>query len=138
MCNIIAVVYPAYISIKAIESPDKKDDTKWLTYWVVFACFTIVEHFSALIVQIIPFYWLIKCIFYIWCFAPITNNGSVFIYYRVIRPYFLKYEKGKYSIIVWDKHLTNPDAFFLVEADDMLGKAMGGARKVVENVIKKD
>lgn len=59
-CNVIAVAYPAYISIKAIESPDTRDDTKWLTYWVVFACFTNIEYFSSLITQIIPFYWLLK------------------------------------------------------------------------------
>lgn len=93
LCNIIAVGYPAYVSIKAVETHDKKDDTKWLTYWCVYGCFSIVEYFSAIITSFIPFYWLIKCIFYVWCFAPIEQNGSIFIYNRVIRPYFLKYEK---------------------------------------------
>jgi receptor expression-enhancing protein 5/6 len=92
LCNVIGVAYPAYISMKAVESKDKTDDTKWLTYWVIFACFSVVEFFSLYITKIIPFYWLLKCVFFIWCMAPIENNGSVVMYTKVIRPYFLKHQ----------------------------------------------
>lgn len=37
---------PAYFSLKALESPSHGDDTQWLTYWVVFGGFQIVEYFS--------------------------------------------------------------------------------------------
>lgn len=33
LCNVIGVAYPAYISMKAVETKEKTDDTKWLTYW---------------------------------------------------------------------------------------------------------
>lgn len=46
--------------MKAIETKEKDDDTKWLTYWVVFAVFTIVEYFSDFIVGWFPVYWLVK------------------------------------------------------------------------------
>ena len=49
-----------YISIKALESVNKDDDTKWLTYWVVFALFSVVEFFSDIIFSWFPFYWLVK------------------------------------------------------------------------------
>ena len=39
-------LYPAYCSIKALESSVKNDDTQWLTYWVVFAFFSVVEYFA--------------------------------------------------------------------------------------------
>lgn len=90
ICNGIGFVYPAYASIVAIESRSKEDDTKWLTYWVVFAAFSTVEFFSDIILNWIPFYWLTKCIFLIWCFIPINNNGSTVIYNRFIRPVFIK------------------------------------------------
>lgn len=46
--------------MKALETPKKEDDTKWLTYWVVFAVFTIVEFFSDYILCWFPVYWLFK------------------------------------------------------------------------------
>jgi len=92
VCNIVGFVYPAYCSMKALESPKKEDDTKWLTYWVVFAIFTIIEYFADFIVSWFPIYWLIKCVFYIWLMAPIEYNGSLILYHRVIRPKFLQYQ----------------------------------------------
>lgn len=92
VCNIIGFVYPAYCSMKALETRNKEDDTKWLTYWVVCAVFTIVEFFSEFIVCWFPVYWLFKCLFYVWLMAPIEYNGSLILYRRIIRPQFLKYE----------------------------------------------
>merc|ERR1712189_120073 len=43
--NLIAFIYPAYKSIKALESNDKDDDSKWLTYWVVYGFFSCMEFF---------------------------------------------------------------------------------------------
>lgn len=63
LCNVISIVYPAYISIKAIESKDKVDDTKWLTYWVLYAVFSTVEFFSVFLYSFIPFYYLLKVIY---------------------------------------------------------------------------
>jgi receptor expression-enhancing protein 5/6 len=60
LCNIIGFLYPAYRSMKALESPNKDDDTKWLTYWVVFALFSIIEYFSNIFIYWFPFYWLFK------------------------------------------------------------------------------
>lgn len=60
MCNTLGFLYPAYVSVHAIESKTKEDDTKWLTYWVVFALFSVFEYFSDLIVRWFPLYWLVK------------------------------------------------------------------------------
>lgn len=55
-------------------------------------CFTsIVEHFSSIMLSWVPFYWLLKCLMLIWLFAPVENNGSLFVYYKFIRPFALKY-----------------------------------------------
>jgi receptor expression-enhancing protein 5/6 len=91
LCNSIGFVYPAYASVKAIESTQKSDDTKWLMYWVVFALFSVAEFFSDIFLNWFPLYWLAKCIFLIWCFVPIANNGTNVIYYKFVRPVFLKH-----------------------------------------------
>lgn len=62
VCNTIGFLYPAYTSMKALESPQKEDDTKWLTYWVVFALFSVVEFFADMVVGWFPLYWLLKVI----------------------------------------------------------------------------
>lgn len=92
LCNFIGFLYPAYASIKAIESKQKDDDTKWLTYWVTYSVFHLVEFFSDIFLFWIPFYWLFKCIFLVWCFAPIEANGSTTLYYRFIRPFILRHQ----------------------------------------------
>ena len=77
LCNLIGFVYPAYCSIKALESVDKEDDTQWLMYWVVFSVFSVLEFFSDILMGWIPFYWLTKCGFLIWCMSP--ANGPELI-----------------------------------------------------------
>lgn len=47
-------------SIKAIESPNKDDDTQWLTYWVVYGIFSIAEFFSDIFLSWFPFYYMMK------------------------------------------------------------------------------
>jgi len=92
LSNLIGFLYPAYASIKAVESSGKEDDTKWLTYWVVFSFITLIEFPAEILLQWFPFYSLIKTVFFVWCFIPIHNNGSIVLYTKVIRPYFLKHE----------------------------------------------
>jgi receptor expression-enhancing protein 5/6 len=92
LANTIGFAYPAYCSIKALESTLKSDDTQWLTYWVVFAAFSIVEYFADFIAGWVPFYWLGKCLFMVWCMAPMEANGSAVIYNRVILPLFKKHQ----------------------------------------------
>lgn len=90
VCNFIGFIYPAYISIKAIESASKDDDTQWLTYWVVFALLNCVEFFSDLIVGWFPIYWLIKCAFMVYLYLPMTR-GAQQLYVRFIRPFVQKH-----------------------------------------------
>lgn len=78
--------------IHALESEGTGDDTKWLTYWVVYAFFGLFEFFSDMILGWFPFYWLAKVAFLVWCFNPITN-GSLVVYERFIRPVFLRNQK---------------------------------------------
>jgi receptor expression-enhancing protein 5/6 len=66
-------------------------DIQWLTYWVVFSAFHVVEYFADFIAGWVPFYWLSKVLFLVWCMAPLESNGSKIIYSSVILPLFRKH-----------------------------------------------
>ncbi|XP_062849764.1 receptor expression-enhancing protein 6-like [Trichomycterus rosablanca] len=99
LCNLIGFVYPAYASVKAIESRNKDDDTQWLTYWVVYGLFSISEFFSDIFLFWFPFYYAGKCVFLLWCMAPVSWNGSQLIYARLVRPFFLQHEAALDSVV---------------------------------------
>lgn len=86
--DFICFVYPAYVSLMAISSPDPADDTQWLTYWVVFAVFSIVESALGFIVVWIPFYFAIKVGFFMWLYHP-KFMGAVLVYKEVITPFVM-------------------------------------------------
>jgi len=88
----VEISYVFMFSIKAIETKDKDDDTKWLTYWVVYALFSLLEFFSDIFLFWIPFYNLSKCIMLLWLMYPSGSNGSVMLYYKFIRPFILRHE----------------------------------------------
>lgn len=81
---LIAVAYPAFMTFLALESPDEDDDKQWLTYWVVFGLFSIVDQFAGFILHFIPFYYFIKMSFLIWLFHPSTQ-GATMVYNNYIR-----------------------------------------------------
>ncbi|XP_049732136.1 receptor expression-enhancing protein 6 [Loxodonta africana] len=99
LCNLIGFVYPAYASIKAIESPNKEDDTLWLTYWVVYGLFGLVEFFSDLLLFWFPFYYVGKCAFLLFCMTPGPWNGAHILYHHVVRPLFLKHRAAVDSVV---------------------------------------
>ena len=84
--DLIGFVYPMYGSIKAIESKDKDDDTLWLSYWLVFCVFKIVEGVADVLISAIPFYFLGKLGFLVWCYNPSTKGARV-VYESVIKPF---------------------------------------------------
>jgi len=93
VCSVICFVYPAYKSFKAVESPQGDDDTQWLTYWIVYSTFNILEYFADIIFFWIPMYNLLKCLFLLWCMWPIPNNGATVVYKKILRPFLLKNEE---------------------------------------------
>lgn len=90
----LGFAYPAYQSVKAVESESKEDDTQWLIYWVVFGVFNIVEFFSDILLSWFPLYFLVKLIFLAWCMAPVSWNGSNTLYHKVIKPFVLRHQKN--------------------------------------------
>jgi len=90
LSNLVGWVFPAYRSFQAIETSDKTDDTQWLTYWTVFGFVALVEFFSNIILYWVPFYYLVKTLFFLWLFLP-QFKGAEVLYTRFLRPVLLQY-----------------------------------------------
>lgn len=87
--NLAAVALPGYYSLKALETPGSRDDTQFLTYWVVYAALSIIEFWSSFILYWIPFYWFFKTIVFLYLGLP-HFNGSQMVYDNVLRPFSVK------------------------------------------------
>ena len=58
--DLLGFVYPAYMSFKSMDANNHKDNTQWLTYWVVFSFISITESVFSFIVAFIPMYYWFK------------------------------------------------------------------------------
>jgi receptor expression-enhancing protein 5/6 len=125
--NIVGVAYPAFMSFVALESEGADDDKMWLTYWVVFGSFNIFDQIVGVILRFIPFYYVLKLAFLIYCFHPSTN-GSLQIYDAVILPY---YQENKSKIDALEKQATDAANKLKNQATDL---AKDGMSKVQEGV----
>nr|VZI37795.1 unnamed protein product [Spirometra erinaceieuropaei] len=113
LANLIGFLYPAYYSIKAIESPAKDDDTN------------LIEFFTDILLFWIPLYAFMKCIFLIFLMLPGPLNGSCMLYNNVIQPLISKYEKRIDDV--------------MDEAGDFAKKATRKAKDaVIDSALKSD
>lgn len=85
LSNLAGFALPGYLSLKALKTRTSTDDTKLLTYWVVFAALQIVEFWSKTILYWIPAYFLFKTLFLLYIALPSTN-GAELIYKSVLAP----------------------------------------------------
>ncbi|KYK54334.1 TB2/DP1/HVA22-related protein [Drechmeria coniospora] len=76
LTNFAGFVLPGYYSLNALFTTSKDDDTQWLTYWVVFAFFTVLESFFN-IVYWFPFYYVFKFVFLLWLSLPMFRGADI-------------------------------------------------------------
>eukprot|EP01084_Bolivina_argentea_P004210 8008_1 len=83
--NLAGFVYPAYMSVGVIErsSSNKNASTQWLTYWVIYALFTVLEVFR----NFLPHFWYsMKLGILVWAMLPQTQ-GAAFIYSNFLKDF---------------------------------------------------
>ncbi|KAK9466855.1 TB2/DP1, HVA22 family-domain-containing protein [Lipomyces arxii] len=85
LANVAGLVVPGYYSLIALESPTPTDDTQYLTYWVVFSFFSVIEFWSRAILYWVPFYWFFKVILFLYLGLP-QFNGAKVVYKAVVKP----------------------------------------------------
>ncbi|KAK1760802.1 TB2/DP1, HVA22 family-domain-containing protein [Echria macrotheca] len=76
LTNVAGFLIPAYYSLGALFTASKEDDTQWLTYWVVFSLFTVIESLIS-VVYWFPFYYTFKFIFLLWLSLPVFRGADI-------------------------------------------------------------
>ncbi|KAI0851601.1 TB2/DP1, HVA22 family-domain-containing protein [Daldinia vernicosa] len=84
LTNFAGFVVPGYYSLAALFSTTKADDTQWLTYWVVFALFSVIES-AVSVVYWFPFYYTFKFVFLLWLSLPVFS-GAQLIFRSFLQP----------------------------------------------------
>ncbi|EPS99672.1 hypothetical protein FOMPIDRAFT_1124144 [Fomitopsis schrenkii] len=96
--NLIGWALPAYLSVKALETPGHQDDIQWLTYWVVFGFFNFIESFALRVVlYYLPWYFAFKSLFIIWLQLP-AFRGAQTLYASLVKPVFVNVHQKTSSI----------------------------------------
>lgn len=74
--DVVGFFYPAYCTLKLIESRSKGDKIQWMTYWLIFGGFSVAESFTPTICYFFPNYFVIKFFFILWLICPVLNVSS--------------------------------------------------------------
>jgi receptor expression-enhancing protein 5/6 len=93
VCDVVGIIYPAYMSYRTVEFKMVDAEKQWLSYWIIFGFVRLLDDTTDFLYQWIPFYYLFKLIFIVWLFYP-TTQGASKIYERLIRPLCSKYESS--------------------------------------------
>ncbi|KRY47014.1 Receptor expression-enhancing protein 5 [Trichinella britovi] len=85
LCNCICYGYPAMKTLIEMQSSENVNWMQWMFYWVIFGMFRFADYFAECISFIIPIYWPLKCIFFVWLFTP-SCLGAAALYEKFSQP----------------------------------------------------
>ena len=91
--NFIGIFYPLFGSIKSLETDELEDDKMWLTYWVVFSLYFIIEMVIGFLLRKIPLYFLFKATIFVYLYLPYTQGAEI-VYNKFIKSAFIKCERN--------------------------------------------
>ena len=109
---LIGVAYPVFMSCVTLMKKDPEEEKQWLTYWIVFGIFQMVDQFAGWILFIIPFYYVIKMCALVALFHPSTR-GATWIYNNYLRGYFMEL----------DGHVSKYQKVIEANTNDLIEKA---------------
>ena len=93
VCTILTCVYPMMMSVEALQSKDDLPKQRWLSFWCVYGIFQTIEMFIGFILNFIPYYSIIRLVFFIALMHP-SFDGAQLIYSKYFSPY-LKEHQGE-------------------------------------------
>ncbi|KAL3617336.1 hypothetical protein CASFOL_038881 [Castilleja foliolosa] len=85
---VIALGFPLYASIRAIETGSMYDMRKLVIYWTLFSIISLFEYAFVKIIEWIPFWSCIKLVVIFWLVIP-RFHGSSYAYQSFVRPFLV-------------------------------------------------
>jgi len=89
LVNTVGFIIPGYYSLHALFTSTTSDDVQWLTYWVVFSYFTVLENLINPAAWF-SFYYTFKLAFILWLGLP-AFSGAQIIFKVALRPTLAPY-----------------------------------------------
>lgn len=89
LTNFAGFVVPGYYSLCALFSPSKVEEHQWVTYWMIFGFFSLLESLFS-VTYWVPFYFAAKLLVLLWSGLPQTS-GAQFIFRSFLAPVLGKY-----------------------------------------------
>ena len=126
----VKLAYPLWVSFKSIKSTGSSDDTTWLIYWVVVAVESFIEAYVLPFVAWVPFFMLLRLLFYIWLQLPVFN-GSILIFNKYVRPFFEKHKSELNAV-------TSTDSEEAEIVKKQVQREISAAYKEILEAIEKD
>lgn len=85
LTSIVCYLIPAYLSFIALESTDKEDDIRYLTYWIIFSLVEVSTPVFRLFFNKFM-YMIIRVLITVVLLHPLSNVAST-IYNNFVRPF---------------------------------------------------
>lgn len=89
LTNFAGFVVPGYYSLGALFSPSKVEEHQWVTYWIIFGFFSLLESVFS-VTYWVPFYFAAKLLVLLWSGLPQTSGAQI-IFRSFLAPLFAKY-----------------------------------------------
>ncbi|KAL0236939.1 hypothetical protein PCE1_000336 [Barthelona sp. PCE] len=75
-----------YKSFKALQTPETSDDSRLLTFWIVFGLFSVIENIASIVIAWLPLYYELKIAFT--AYLMLRNfKGSLKMYTEYVHPW---------------------------------------------------
>ncbi|XP_067139469.1 receptor expression-enhancing protein 5-like [Centruroides vittatus] len=89
-CTAAICVYPAFMSLYAVEYEEIEEHSRLLVFWIIFAIFVLLQHAMRNILNKLIYYWCLKFLLFTWLYCSWLNSSSRYLYYNIIRPFYRK------------------------------------------------
>lgn len=125
---VIILFYPAYRSFQALETKTRGDDVRWLTYWIVFGSFAILNPVIDYVFHWLPLAFVFKAVFFLFILSNKTKG------------YVIVYEKAIFPVLSYiDKDIENVflSADYNIK-DNVLNAKKAAMEKMTADLLKDD